>query len=715
LGLLAAIPAISLAFNRQLWTLLIGDGIVLILMGYLLFGPRRNLKFRAGLALSIAYLVGVLIIHQVGFLSGGTAWLFCFSVLSGVLLGLRAAILATLLNGVALVVLAGFANPENLVEQAFLKSLSRSLTAWANFLVLNLVSAASVATLINGLQKMNRQREQATTDLQAEREALILTKEKLKQEIEVRQESEKALQQRERLYRTLTENIKDVIWTMDLNSKFTYISPATEAIQGWTAEEMLKLDLGDIVVPSSLNRVYETFQKEMALSAQTDGYRQSTTLELELKHKDGTTIWAEVTASFLLDEAGRPMGILGVARDVSERNKSQREKEKLLESLSQSKKMEAIGQLAGGVAHDLNNVLSGIVSYPDLLLWGLPADSPLRRPIETIQESGKKAAAMVQDLLTLARRGVQVSEVVNLNEIIRDYLISPEFHRMKSFHPQVTIVTRLETDLLNILGSPVHLSKTIMNLVSNAAESMPKGGEIMITSHNTYLDRPVSGYTEIREGEYTVLMITDRGVGISPEDISRIFEPFYTKKKMGRSGTGLGMAVVWGTVEDHLGYILIQSALGKGTTVTVNLPATRQEKVSKTNSTLIDRYPGQGETILVVDDLKEQREIATRILNQLGYRAKPAASGEEAIDIIRREKTDLIVLDMIMEPGIDGLDTYKRILEIHPRQKAIIVSGFSETKRVNAAQALGAGVYVKKPYVIEKLGQAVRIELDRVP
>jgi two-component system, cell cycle sensor histidine kinase and response regulator CckA len=236
----------------------------------------------------------------------------------------------------------------------------------------------------------------------------------------------------------------------------------------------------------------------------------------------------------------------------------------------------------------------------------------------------------------------------------------------------------------------------------------------VITTHNTYLDRPVPGYSQVQEGEYAVFKIADMGVGISPEDISRIFEPFYTKKKMGRSGTGLGMAVVWGTVEDHRGYINIQSTLGKGTTVTLYLPATRQEKASKATPVLMDQYRGHGETILVVDDLKEQREIATRILNQLGYKTKPAASGEEAVDIIRKEKADLVVLDMIMDPGMDGLDTYQRILEIHPRQKAIIVSGFSETKRVNSAQALGAGTYVRKPYVIEKLGQAVRGELDRV-
>jgi two-component system cell cycle sensor histidine kinase/response regulator CckA len=714
LGLLVLVPAIFLAFTRQLWALLIGAGIVLIILGYLLFAPRRNLRFRAGITLSITYLVGILIIHQIGFLSGGTAWLFCFSVLSGVLLGFRAAILATLLNGVALVLLSWFASPGNLIEQEFLKTLSRSLTAGINFLFLNVVSAASVAALVNGLQKMNQQREQATADLQMEREVLISIKEKLKQEIEIRQESEKALQQRERLYRTLAENIKDVIWTMDLKLKFTYISPSVESMQGWTAEELIKLSLEEIMVPSSLSRIYNEFQRGMAFTSQTEWDSHLTTLELEFFHKDGTTGWAEVTISMLLDEDGRPMGILGVTRDITERNKAQQEKEKLLESLSQSKKMEAIGQLAGGVAHDLNNVLSGIVSYPDLLLWGLPADSPLRRPIETIQESGKKAAAIVHDLLTLARRGVSVSEVVKLNEVIQDYLISPEFQRMKSFHPLVTITTRLDPKLLNIMGSPIHLLKTIMNLVSNAAESMPKGGEIMITSHITYLDQPVKGYTEIREGEYTVLKVADTGVGISPEDISRIFEPFYTKKKMGRSGTGLGMAVVWGTVEDHRGYINIQSALGKGTTVTLFLPATRLEKVSKAIPISLDQYRGQGETILVVDDLKEQREIAARILTHLGYRAKSAASGEEAVNIVRQEKADLIVLDMMMDPGMDGLETYKRILEIHPQQKAIIVSGFSETGRVNAAQALGAGTYVKKPYVIEKLGQAVRIELDRV-
>ncbi|MCU0578850.1 MAG: ATP-binding protein, partial [Desulfobacterota bacterium] len=331
--------------------------------------------------------------------------------------------------------------------------------------------------------------------------------------------------------------------------------------------------------------------------------------------------------------------------------------------------------------------------------------SPLRRPIETIQESGKKAAAIVQDLLTLARRGVAVSEIVNLNDVVREFVASPEFQRLRYFHPLVTLTTRLDPELLNTLGSPVHLSKTIMNLISNAAEAMPEGGEIRVASFNIILDQPVNGYSEVRPGPYTVLQVTDQGIGISPEDIQRIFEPFYTKKKMGRSGTGLGMAVVWGTVEDHQGYIDIQSASGRGTTVALYLPGTRQQAAAAVRANPLDQYRGHGETVLVVDDLREQREIAT------GYEAKAVASGEEAVAFIQEEKADLVLLDMIMDPGIDGLETYQQILQYAPRQRVLIASGFAESERVKKTQQLGAGAYLRKPYTVEALARAVQVEL----
>jgi CheY-like chemotaxis protein len=242
---------------------------------------------------------------------------------------------------------------------------------------------------------------------------------------------------------------------------------------------------------------------------------------------------------------------------------------------------------------------------------------------------------------------------------------------------------------------------------------MKKGGCVTIKTINQYVDKPIQGYDKIQEGDYVVLSVSDTGEGINAADMKRIFEPFYTKKVMGRSGTGLGLAVVWGTVKDHDGYINVESEEGKGSTFTLYLPVSREELSAETVSVDISEYMGKGESILVVDDVKGQRDLAEEILQKLNYSVTSSSSGEKALSHLKEHKVDLMVLDMIMDPGMDGLDTYKKVLEIHPKQKAIIVSGFSESDRVKAAQALGAGAYVRKPYVIEKLGLAVKKELNR--
>ena len=712
LSLIALVPAVYMAFSEGLWLLAVVDIVAFLACACLLVMRQIKLELRAAAILLIAFLVGVFVIGQAGFMSGGPAWLFCFAVLSGVLLGLRAALMATLLNALALAILAGLPAAGTAAEPQGAMTVTRAVAAGANFLFLNAVSAVSVAVLVNGLQALNKKTEAATNAYRDERADLLRTREKLKQEIVVRMNSERALRQSEQKYRLLAENIQDVIWMMDMKFTFTFVSPSIERLQGWTPHEYLKLRLEEVLVPASLNKVFEEFNRQFELGRESGSFARSSTLELELLRRDGASVWSEVTASFLLGEDGKPIGVLGMTRDITERRKAEKEKRELLESLARSKKMEALGTLAGGVAHDLNNVLSGIVSYPDLLLMDLPRESPLRRPIEVIQESGKKAAAIVQDLLTLARRGVSTLEVVNLNDIAGEYLISPEYQRLRALHPRVQVETRLEPELLNIMGSPVHLSKTLMNLVSNAAEAMTDGGKIIIATENRHLDRSLKG-KEVREGDYAVLQVSDTGVGIPPEDLHRVFEPFFTKKKMGRSGTGLGMAVVWGTVQDHHGYIDVRSAEGRGTEVTAFLPATRKEPLTPAPSNSLDSFKGTGETVLVVDDMKEQREIAAKIIEQLGYVAKSVESGEQAVELLKRERADLMILDMIMDPGIDGLETYHRVKQVHPHQKAIITSGYAETERVQIAQRLGAGSYLKKPYTVHNLAVAIKSELNR--
>lgn len=252
-----------------------------------------------------------------------------------------------------------------------------------------------------------------------------------------------------------------------------------------------------------------------------------------------------------------------------------------------------------------------------------------------------------------------------------------------------------------------------MNLVSNAVESITERGKVTIKTENRYVDIPISGYDGIREGDYAVLTVSDTGRGISSNDLGKIFEPFYTKKEMGRSGTGLGLAIVWGVVKDHNGYIEAESEEGKGSAFTVYFPVSSEEPANVQKAVSAGVYPGRGESILVVDDVKEQREVSRSMLETLGYRVDSVSSGEDAIEYLKGRKVDLLILDMIMEPGIDGMETYLRALGINPGQKAIIASGFSETDRVRETLKMGAGAFVRKPYLLETVGRAVRKELDR--
>lgn len=417
-------------------------------------------------------------------------------------------------------------------------------------------------------------------------------------------------------------------------------------------------------------------------------------------------IWSN-EIQFLLHMAGETLS------NAIERRRAEKKLKESEEKLARSKKMESLGLLAGGVAHDLNNVLSGIVSYPELLLLDLPQESKLRKPINTILESGNRAVAIVQDLLTIARGVASPKEPLNLNAIIKDYLNSPEFSKIRQYYPGIKVRTELDDELFNIHGSAIHIRKIIMNLVSNASEAVESRGQIFISTSNRYLDKTIKGYQDVREGEYIVLSVADNGPGIPPEHIERIFEPFFTKKQIGRSGTGLGLAVVWNILQDHEGYVDVSSDKN-GTNFDLYFPITRVEIRKKEAPLSIDELKGKGETILVVDDVETQREISCSILTALGYRCVTVSSGEDAVQYVKDNRVDLILLDMIMEPGINGCETYSRIKEIRPDQKAIIVSGMAETIEVKKTLDLGAGQYLKKPLTLERVGLAIKKELGRV-
>lgn len=387
------------------------------------------------------------------------------------------------------------------------------------------------------------------------------------------------------------------------------------------------------------------------------------------------------------------------------------ELKKTEEKLVQSQRMEAMGLMAGGVAHDLNNILSGIVGYPDLLLMELPEDSEIRQPLESIKSSGQRAADIVADMLTVARGVANVHEAKSLNTLILEFLHSPEGMGMLSMHRDVRVTTDLASNLSNISCSPVHIQKCLMNLLSNGLEAIKEEGHVLIETKNQYIDRPVTENQDMDTGEYVVLRVSDTGEGIPEEDLSHIFEPFYTKKIMGRSGTGLGLAIVWNTVREYGGAINVKSSK-EGTVFELFFPVTSGKISEFEVGSDLEMLQGHGELILLVDDERQQRDLGVQMLSLLGYQARAVASGEEAVAFARNRVVDLYVLDMLMGSGINGRETYEQIVKIHPGQRALIASGFSENEEVQTAQKLGAGKFIRKPYTIEQIGSAVKKSLQ---
>ncbi len=526
---------------------------------------------------------------------------------------------------------------------------------------------------------------------------LSCTNEKLKEEMRIREKAEEGL----RKYETIVSSSTDFMALVDLSYRVQAINDASLLAFGRSRESVIGKTILQ-VIDESLSAEIRLYHFDRAFAGQVVKLREW------LDFPELGKRYVDIVFTPYRQSNKDIAGCVVISRDITERHE-------LENRLENAQKMELMGTIAGGVAHDLNNILSAIVSYPELLLLQLPQDSLIREPLETIKKSGERAAVIVQDLLTLTRRGVTNIQIVDLNDIIDSFVKSPEWEKIRTFHPNVRIHTHLADAPIPINGSAVHLSKTIMNLVSNAAEAMPDGGGISISTKILDLDPSMIASDNIIPGKNVLLKVSDEGMGISKDDLKKIFDPFYTKKAMGRSGTGLGLAVVWGTVMDHHGHIEVESNGQTGSTFRLYFPVSDEPVQSTERDMEPFHYKGNGETILIVDDVKEQREIATNILTELGYAVVTADSGEDAISYLRETAVDLVILDMLMPPGMDGLTTYEEILKIRFGQKAIIASGFAETERVRMALDMGVGHFVKKPYAIRDLGYALKIALMETP
>ncbi len=513
-----------------------------------------------------------------------------------------------------------------------------------------------------------------------------------------------SLQRSEERFRHLFESANDAIYLVDAET-FRIVDCNQKALEldGYSRSEITAMKMFELY-PEEEHELLD-YRHEQVLRKGS----YTTVASHHHVRKDSTRVPVEISSS-MVKTGGRKL-IMNIVRDVSSRKALEQEREQTAAKLRRANRMEALGLMAGGVAHDLNNILSGIISYPELMMMKLPQDSPVRADLQKVMESGQRAAGVVADLLTVARGAATVKEIVRLNELIRNYMTSPEFHKLMSLNPDVDFVPRLAPEEPNIRCSPIHIQKVLFNLVNNAAESIDGSGQVEIRTCMRSISR--NSDQGPPPGEYTVLSVRDTGSGISRHDLEHIFDPFYTTKKMGRSGTGLGLAVVWNTIKDHDGYITVDSD-DKETAFTAYLPISdHDESCKKTNQadSLVGLH-GKG-TILVVDDEQIQREIVGKILTSMGYDVTAVCSGEEAISFLEKNTIDLVLLDMLMEPGINGRQTYEQIIATRPGQKAIVVSGYSESEDIKQLVKLGVLGLLKKPYTMEEIGRTVQKALQK--
>ena len=512
--------------------------------------------------------------------------------------------------------------------------------------------------------------------------------------------AQKKIEEQRKFLRQVLDINPNIIFAKDKEGRYTLANQATAKLFNTTIKNLIGKKHSEL--NPNFNETEEDIKNDSLIFKTLE---ESINPENYITDVNGIERIYHTIKRPVIDEHGNATHILGVSMDITEQKKTEEENLNLERKLERARRMESLGILAGGVAHDLNNILGPILGYPDLILTSLPPDNPMRADLEMIKAAAERASDVVQDLLMLARRRKYDMKPLNINRVIEEYFRSSTFETNKARYPDVSYKLELDENVKTIKGSRAHLSKTIMNLVINAFESMTHGGNLTLRTFSKSLERRTILFGELPKGNYTIINVQDTGYGIAKEDLTHIFEPFYTRKEMGRSGSGLGLSVVFGVIQDHNGYLNVSTEMGVGTTFSLYIPSIENAEPPTDNK---EEDLTGSESILIVDDIEEQRNLAVRLLSSLGYKTDTVENGSQAVKILKNKQYDLIVLDMIMEDNFDGLDTFKEIIKIRPDQKAIIVSGFAETDRVKEARNLGVNKYIRKPYSIKKIGTAIR-------
>jgi PAS domain S-box-containing protein len=517
------------------------------------------------------------------------------------------------------------------------------------------------------------------------------------EDITERKKSEEALRSSEARYRLLAENVRDVIWSTDMDLRFTYVSPSVQYLGGRIAEEVMSMSLGQLLTPSSKELAMKTFAEELVM-ANIEPYdpTRARTLEVEFVRRDDSILWAELKMNFMRDPDGKPVGILGVMRDITERRKSEEEKRSLEQKAQLASRLASVGELASGVAHEINNPLTGVIGYAELLMQ---EDVPehIKNDLEIIHDGAQRVAGIVKGLLKFARQTRPERLPVNINEIIEVAL------RLRAYELEtnnIKFVTNLAPELPLTIADPGQLQQVFLNLIVNAETEMKlahgKGTLTIKTEHTSNAIK---------------ISFKDNGPGIAKKNLEKIFDPFFTTREVGE-GTGLGLSICYSIVSEHGGKIYAESRPGRGATFVVELPVVLEKKRSakRSKSTGTPKVRAKA-NILIVDDEPVVRQLLSQILQEEGHKVETTDDGNEALNRIKKNGYNLILLDIKL-PGLSGSKLYEHIREISLSlsKRVVFITGDVMAADTESFLSRTKVPFIAKPFNVKQL----KAEINRL-
>jgi two-component system cell cycle sensor histidine kinase/response regulator CckA len=522
-----------------------------------------------------------------------------------------------------------------------------------------------------------------------------LLQKSLKYAIE-RTRAEAAARQSEERFHELLENTKDILFTLDLEGNVTFLNKSAEDVLGWSRSEARQINIKSLVAPEHLNLCSQMMQRIV-------NEEPLQHFEISMQRKDGRKVLLQVSAR-LIRSNGRKEGVQGIARDVTERRH-------LENMVQQAQKLEAIGRLSGGLAHDFNNLFCVISGHTELMSERLESDHPAFRNLAQIKKAVDSASSLTRQLLAFSRKQVFHPRVLDLNGVVLE--TQKLMGRLVGGH--IELFTSLNPQLRHVRVDPVQMEQVLLNLVLNARDAMPTSGKLTIATSNVDLEEGArSKRAIVPAGNYVVLSVTDNGCGMDEETQSRIFEPFYTTKELGK-GTGLGLASVYGIVKQSGGFIWVYSEPGQGTTIKVYLPRVDNPATPLPFENSRPEARRGTETVLLVENAESLRTLAKELLKSSGYAVLDAENGKEALRIASAfaGTIHLLLTDVIM-PGMGGKQLAQQVTSLRPATRVLFMSGYSNDGIVQSGILTSEAPLLEKPFTREILLRRVRQVLDEV-